>query len=250
MLVESKSSMISARLTKRVRALGLNSLDEYLSLLTSEKSDTELINFLSALTTNVSHFFREEHHFNAFRDKVIPEIREKVTAGEKYRVWSAGCSTGQEIYSLLITLAENFREFEKYDIKFLATDIDPNVLDFAEKGKYSEAQTKGIAKDIRNEYFSIEPDGSIKISDKIKRRVLFRRLNLLSDWPMKSRFDVIFCRNVVIYFDEATQNKLWSKFQEKLNSGGWLFIGHSERIQDSGRFCLRPNGITTYRKLS
>ncbi len=248
-LVESKASMIAARLAKRVKTLGLKSFEEYLCFLQSDGKNTELLGFLSALTTNVSHFFREEHHFEFLKQNICSEIKSITSKGGKYRVWSAGCSTGQEIYSILMTFSEELRDLSKIDIKFLATDIDPEVVEYAKTGIYSNSQAKNISESRINAHFLKNEDGDYEISERLKKMVTFRRLNLLTDWPMKSKFDVIFCRNVVIYFDEKTQNDLWRRFSEILNTGGYLFIGHSERIQDPRSYSMEAAGITTYRKI-
>ncbi|WP_138464650.1 protein-glutamate O-methyltransferase CheR [Poseidonocella sp. HB161398] len=248
-LVESKSSMIAARLSKRTKELKLPNLESYFKLLESEDGRNETIHLLSALTTNVSHFFREEHHFQTLADEIIPELKKKLESGTSVRIWSAGCSTGQEIYSIAITLHENLPNLQNYDLKLLATDIDPQVIEFAMQGVYSERQVSSIPKNILSKYFIQTEDGQMRLSREIMNHVTFRRLNLLSEWPMKSNFDAIFCRNVVIYFDEKTQNDLWGRFTKILKKDGWLFIGHSERIQEPGSYSLKTAGITTYRKL-
>ena len=250
-LVQSKASMIAARLAKRVKTLNLRSLEEYFSLLKSDTLENELPHLLSALTTNVSHFFREEHHFEMLRTTVFPELASRAAKGDRIRIWSAGCSNGQELYSIAMTLAEILPNSANYDVKLLGTDIDPNVIQTAARGDYSESQLKGVPSKMRSTYFANhEAGGGAMILDSLKRNIQFKRLNLIGDWPMKYCFDLIFCRNVVIYFDEKTQERLWIRFEDILKEGAWLFIGHSERIQDLSTLSLRSSGITAYQKLN
>jgi len=239
--------MISSRLQKRVRALKLNSIEEYCRLITSDQGKSELPNFLSALTTNVSHFFREEHHFQSLRNDVSIQLLNKVSSGQEVRIWSAGCSNGQELYSIAITLLEKSEKFLSPLVKLLGTDIDPNVVSAATRGIYSQSQAKGIPDSILKKYFKSDNNGHHHVSEKLKSLTTFKELNLISGWPFKRKFDVIFCRNVVIYFDEKTQDELWKKFQLHMNIGGWLFLGHSERIQNLSNLNLKNAGITTYR---
>lgn len=249
-LVQSKASMISARLTKRVKELNLNGFDAYFQLLESSRRMEELPNLLSALTTNVSHFFREEHHFETLKNDIIPDLKNKSKAGEKIRIWSAGSSNGQELYSISMTLIEAFPEVHKYDVRLLGTDIDPKVIETAKKHRYQKSQLKGLTEDRVKKFFTpTEDDNIVQVCDAVVKNVSFRELNLISDWPMKHKFDVIFCRNVVIYFDEATQRKLWSRFEKVMKPDAWLFVGHSERVQDTSNSNLKSAGITAYRKM-
>ncbi|MBE3639088.1 CheR family methyltransferase [Mangrovicoccus algicola] len=246
-LSESKTSMIASRLNKRMKTLNIKNIKDYLSILKSDQLDSELPHLISSLTTNVSHFFREQHHYETFKKEVIPALKEKARSGEPIRIWSAGCSSGQEIYSLIFSMHNEFPDFEKHDIKFLATDIDPNIISFAKKAKYSKNQIKGIPENILLKHFDNEGD-NYEVKENIRRIPTFRVLNLLKEWPFKLKFDVIFCRNVVIYFDENTQELLWQRFQRVIKKSGWIFIGHSERMNSPERFNFSPTGITTYRQ--
>lgn len=241
--------MIAARLSKRVKALRLSGLDAYFDLLGSTRGSDELPNLLSALTTNVSHFFREEHHFEILRKQIIPELKSKIKSGDRVRIWSAGSSNGQELYSIAMTLLEEFPDFHKSDFKLLGTDIDPAVVSTANQGHYLNNQLKGLSDTRLKRFFVTDGDGKgATVSSELRSCVNFKILNLIRDWPMRHPFDVIFCRNVVIYFDEATQNRLWSRFESIMKPGAWLFLGHSERVQDMSKRNLRTAGITAYRR--
>lgn len=246
-LVESKASMISARLAKRVRALRLVDLGSYIELLESSKGVEELPNLLSALTTNISHFFRENHHFQALRNEILPTLEDRARKGERIRIWSAGCSRGQELYSVAIVLAEAFPEFPRFDVKLLGTDIDPIVVAAARAGRYPVAQTKGLSNEQLDRHFTSDGD-HVVVREEMRRLITFRELNLISDWPMRHPFDVIFCRNVVIYFDSQTQERLWSRFEDAMKPSAYLFLGHSERVQSLEGRQLKSVGITSYRK--
>lgn len=249
-LVKAKMSMISARLSKRVKSLRLADLDAYFEVLNSSQRAVELPNLLSTLTTNVSHFFREDHHFRTFSEEIIPDLVTRAKADEKIRIWSAGCSNGQELFSTAIALSEGFPDFLKYDVKLLGTDIDQKVIETAKLGIYEKTQMRGVSSERAQKFFSNDPlNHRFKVNKELLKAVTFRKLNLIQDWPMKHPFDVIFCRNVVIYFDEETQTRLWRRFSDVMKPNSWLFLGHSERIQESQENSFEPWGVTTYRKL-
>ncbi|WP_298835785.1 protein-glutamate O-methyltransferase CheR [uncultured Roseobacter sp.] len=249
-LVKEKSSMIQSRLRHRVNALGLESFGSYTNLISSDNGRTELRHMISALTTNVSHFFREKHHFDIFETKIVPGLREKMKNGEKVRIWSAGCSNGQEGYSIAMVLLNKIPDVASFDVKILGTDIDPNVVEFARKADYPERLTDGIPEELLKKFFARSQAGTenqFSAGDALRELVSFKELNLLADWPMKQKFDVIFCRNVVIYFDLETQNKLWPRFLGALKADGHIFLGHSERIIDNEAVGFLTDGPTTYR---
>lgn len=249
-LVSEKTSMIQSRLRHRLRALGLNDFQKYAGFVCSPDGFEERRQMISALTTNVSHFFREKHHFDILVQKTIPPLVPQIRAGGKLRIWSAGCSNGQEAYSVLMSIAENFPDLLEFDVKILATDIDPKVVDFGRQGVYPERLVSGIPKDLLNKYFESSQnreETEFKIHQRFREKVVFKELNLLSDWPMKNTMDAIFCRNVVIYFDLETQNKLWPRFRKQLSANGFLFLGHSERISDPENVGFVNDGPTSYR---
>ncbi|SLN64820.1 Chemotaxis protein methyltransferase [Aquimixticola soesokkakensis] len=250
-LAHAKLSMVQSRLSRRLRALQLPDFDSYLDFLEGEADGrTEMRHFISALTTNVSHFFREMHHFNTLKEQALPKLIERAKSGGKIRIWSAGCSNGQEPYSIAMSILEVFPQAGDFDIKILATDIDPEVLATARAGVYSGSLTTGLDEDTKRSYFDrsgTAEDEKLTVKPNVAALVAFRELNLHATWPMQGQFDAIFCRNVVIYFDEPTQEKLYRRYAERLGREGWLFLGHSERINDSSAQLFASCGVTTYR---
>jgi chemotaxis protein methyltransferase CheR len=249
-LPESKSSMVYSRLAKRLRVLGLENFREYCSLVSSASGVDERQQMLAALTTNVTRFFREPHHFEHLKKTVLPPLLEEAKRGGRVRIWSAACSSGQEPYSIALTLLSMMNDVAQLDIKVLATDIDPNMVASGSAGIYDEALMAEIPREMRDRWFVKQPKGdrlSWAVSDKLRELVIFRELNLIGNWPMRGKFQVIFCRNVVIYFEDDTQKKIWSRFQSLLSPGGRLFIGHSERVSGPAADAFETEGITTYR---
>lgn len=248
-LSKSKESMVKSRLTRRLRALKIGDFDSYLDFLESESDSSEMSHFISALTTNVSHFFREEHHFDTLKNDMLPILHAKLQTGQGVRIWSAGCSNGQEPYSIAMTLLEYDQDIAKHDIKILATDIDPEVLRCAVDGKYAGSLTSGVPKSFVEKYFTVHQDDHeevFSINKRVKDLVSFRQLNLHAKWPMNGSFDVIFCRNVVIYFDDTTQAALYRRFANSLTETGWLLLGHSERLGEDVAGLFKSVGVTTY----
>lgn len=252
-LAEEKTTMIQSRLRHRLRALGLNGFPQYSAFVSSEEGQQERRFLISALTTNVSHFFREAHHFDALNSLLNTRFS-SASAAPPLRIWSAGCSKGQETLSIAMNTLENHPQAKDADFRILGTDIDPAVIQFAQIGRYPARMTKGASPVLRDKYFdqSEHQNGepTYTANHKIRDLVRYNELNLLSSWPIKTKFDAIFCRNVVIYFDAATQDKLWPRFRAAMQPDGLLFLGHSERISEPERFgfeCIAP---TTYRPLS
>ena len=233
---EGKREMLYRRLTRIIRERKLSSFHKYYQLL-KEQPDIEKNYFINAITTNLTSFFREKHHFDYLSLEKLPALINTQIAGSKnqqLRIWSAAASTGEEPYSIAITLCEALGHFiNEWDVKILATDIDSNVLSIAEKGIYSRNKTEDIKLPFLKRYFQ-KGTGSnlnqVKISPAIKNMVTFKQLNLLHEWPMQGSFDVIFCRNVIIYFDKPTQQSLFARFYEQLKPGGLLILGHSESL--------------------
>ncbi|TWG67349.1 protein-glutamate O-methyltransferase [Aminobacter sp. J44] len=247
-LSESKASLVYSRLAKRLRALGLESFRDYCSYVAGSDGASERQNMLAALTTNVTRFFREPHHFEHLKTKVLPALIQRARAGGRVRFWSAGCSTGQEPYSIALTVLDAMPEAANYDVRILATDIDPNVVATGRAGVYSDEAVQPVPLALRDRWMARVKDrgqDAWGVGDEMRQLVAFRELNLMAQWPMKGKFDAIFCRNVVIYFDEPTQARIWSRFAPLLNSGGRLYVGHSERVTDMSRF--ENDGLTTYR---
>jgi chemotaxis protein methyltransferase CheR len=251
-LVEEKTSMIQSRLRHRLRALKLDDFAAYCTVLNSDAGQSERRHLISALTTNVSHFFREAHHYEklaALFDSRLSKLR----AGGQMRIWSAGCSNGQEAVSAAITLAERTPEISNMNLKILATDIDQNVIRFARTARYPQRLMRGVTAEMRETYFGppAEENGEkhYPVSQSIRQMIQFNALNLLGPWPIRTKFEVIFCRNVVIYFDAQTQERLWPRFHQVLHPDGLLFLGHSERIAEPEKFGFECIGPTTYRPL-
>ena len=246
-LASEKRLMVQSRLRPRVRSLRLNGFDEYVALLKTESGRDEMRHMISALTTNVSHFFREAHHFDFLAERCVPMLRRKITSGDRVRIWSAGCSNGQEPYSIGMHLVDLVPELASADFRILATDIDPKVISFARRGIYAEKDVGVISEKLLNTFFErTGTSGEYRVVDRLRSMIVFNELNLMRSWPMKGKFDAIFCRNVVIYFDGATQEALWPRFADMLAPNGFLFLGHSERIANVDEVGLVTVGPTTY----
>jgi chemotaxis protein methyltransferase CheR len=248
-LPETKATLVYSRLAKRLRALGLASFQDYCELVAGADGVDERQRMLAALTTNVTRFFREPHHFDHLRDKVLPPLLAAARAGRKVRLWSAACSSGQEPYSMAMTILSAAPDAASLDIRILATDIDPNMVADARNGVYAEGLMAGVSEEHRRRWTAPAADrpGHVQVCDQARTLVTFNELNLIGDWPMKGRFAAIFCRNVAIYFDDDTQARLWSRFAPLLPVGGVLYIGHSERVAGPAAAHFEPDGITTYR---
>jgi len=246
-LPETKVTLVYSRLAKRLRALGLTNFRDYCALVAGVEGLDERQQMLAALTTNVTRFFREPHHFDHLLKHVIEPAVGRVRAGGRLRIWSAGCSTGQEPYSIALTILAALPEAADFDVKILATDIDPNVIATAKAGVYAESLVEAIPAQVRSRWLEREKaDRDLwRVGEKARRLVAFRELNLMGAWPMKGPFDAIFCRNVVIYFDEAAQERIWARYAELMAPGGRLYVGHSERVTatDIG---FESDGLTSY----
>jgi len=233
-LTEAKRELLYSRLTKRLRKLGMNSFSQYCELL-KQGDQAEFTHFINAITTNVTSFFRENYHFDFLSQKFIQQIVMKKggQSRPRLRIWSAGCSSGEEPYSIAIVLKENISDLKRWDAKILATDLDSNILDIGRRGIYPVDRLGNMSSSRRERWFKIGNginEGKVKISVEIKKMVTYRLLNLSGDWPMRGPFDAIFCRNVMIYFDKPTRIKLINRFADILTEDGCLFIGHSESM--------------------
>ncbi|MDP3341022.1 protein-glutamate O-methyltransferase CheR [Frigidibacter sp.] len=245
-IAPGKTSMVQSRLAKRLRALDLPDYDSYLELVDSEAGQEERRRMISALTTNVSHFFREAHHFDTLRNEVLPPLLAKVRAGGRARLWSAGCSNGQEAWSMAMTVLDLMPDAPEHDLRILATDIDPLVVEKGRSATYDTQMVAGVDPALRKRFFEAAA-GQHRLIPAAQSLVSFHELNLHAPWPMRGPFDAIFCRNVVIYFDAETQDRLWHRFAEVLPPGGWLMVGHSERVPVAPASRFVTAGITTYR---
>ncbi|MBU1707843.1 protein-glutamate O-methyltransferase [bacterium] len=234
-LTEAKSELVRARLSKRMRFLNIYDLGDYLRYVEEDQTQDELITMLDSLSTNLTSFFREKTHFDFVKDTILPGIVERASKGgdASVRVWSAGCSTGEEPYTLALCLLEHLPNPNRFDPRILASDISTRVLEIAQNGIYHEDRVRAIPSVLLHRYFVKVGEKGRKfygITDEVKRLVRYRRLNLMEKWPMKRQFDFIFCRNTMIYFDKPTQNRLVNRFYEQLKSGGYLILGHSESL--------------------
>jgi chemotaxis protein methyltransferase CheR len=247
-LSDSKATLVYSRLAKRLRALGLSTFAEYCDLVAAPDSVDERVAMLNSLTTNLTHFYREPHHFDHLRDKVIAPMAGKLRTGGRLRLWSAGCSTGQEAYTLALTVLSVLPQAQDLDIRILATDIDSNVLAHGRAGVYTEDLIEPIPAALRDRWMEQDEQGDWRAGQAMRRLVSFNELNLMGAWPMKGQFQAVFCRNVVIYFDEPTQEKLWGRMTRLVEPGGRLYIGHSERIMGAAAAELTSDGLTVYRK--
>ena len=241
----SKEPLVYSRLAKRIRQLGLHSFSDYIKLI-DEPGAEEIEHMLVALTTNVTKFFREPHHFEDLRQNVMPMLAAKAKRGGRVRMWSAGCSSGEEPYSIALTVLDAFPEARNHDVKILATDINTKVIRHARAGLYPRQALSSAPRELAAQWFYESGVDALEAHDTLKALIAFRQLNLMGDWPMKGQFDVIFCRNVTIYFNEATQATIWRRIAEKLAPGGKLYIGHSERISGPATGMLRSEGVTAY----
>ena len=241
-LTEAKAALVYSRLAKRIRQLGLPDFRSYCDLFESPDGVGETDNLLTALTTNVTRFFREPHHFDHLRDQVLAPMVDAMRSGARVRLWSAASSTGQEPYTMALTLTALVPEAADLDVRILATDIDKRVLKTGQEAIYNETLLDDVPPSLRGRGFERMPDGRWRVRENVRRLVSFKELNLIGAWPMKGPFQAIFCRNVVIYFDEPTQEKVWRRFAPLLAPGGRLYIGHSERINPNER-AYEPDGL-------
>ena len=230
-LAESKRELVYGRLARRLRALELNSFADYCELIESGPAG-EIQELTNAITTNLTSFFRENHHFQQLASEILPQIVANRAASQRIRLWSAGCSTGEEPYSIAMVMREALSHLRDWDVKLLATDIDTKVVETASAGMYAEDRCKGVSPQRLKRWFAPTEGRShlIEASPELKSLITFKQLNLFDPWPMKGPFDVIFCRNVVIYFDKETQRGLFERMAELQEPGAWLIIGHSESL--------------------
>ena len=251
-LDRGKMSLVYSRLAKRLRRLGLKSFESYYAHILTHAGADERRRMIEALTTNVTRFFREAHHFEHLTAEVLPELIERARQGERVRLWSAGCSSGEEPYSMALSLLALLPDAPRYDLKILATDVDTQVLAQGRLGRYLDTAVARIDPALREQWMVREDTGAgpptWRAGEEMRALVSFRAANLLGDWPMKGPFQVIFCRNVVIYFDEALRDDVLSRMTGLLSPGGHLYVGHSERLKVADGD-LRLVGLSTYRRV-
>jgi chemotaxis protein methyltransferase CheR len=252
-LGKHKENMVYSRLARRLRELRLTSFREYCRLIQGESGQHEIGFLINAVTTNLTKFFRENHHFEHLRHTVLKDLITSCVGGERrLRIWSAGCSSGEEPYSIAMTVVEGVPGLAHWDARILATDLDSSMVAKAKAGSYSASAFEDVPKGLRGRYF--RPDRHVKserwtVTEPLQALITFKQLNLLGAWPIRGPFDAIFCRNVMIYFDAATKATLVSRFAELLKPHGWLYVGHSESLlENQPNFKLR--GRTIYQKIT
>jgi chemotaxis protein methyltransferase CheR len=227
-LPQGKEELVKVRLTKRLRALGIDSFDEYLTLV--QRDQEELAVMIDALTTNKTSFFRESQHFDYLREHLLPELH---ATQRRIRIWCAGCSSGEEPYTLAIILREEIPNLDREDVRILATDLSTRMVARAREAVYDEETLRDVPPLLMKKYFTAERSNNTtryRAHHSLRALVKIAQLNLMDSWPMKGKFDAIFCRNVMIYFDKQTQERLVQRFWEFLKPQGFLFVGHSESL--------------------
>ena len=245
-LSDQKRDLVYNRLAGRLRSLGISSFRDYRRVLESEGG--EFVEFTNALTTNVTAFFREPHHFEYLKKAVFPKLQRENK--RKIRIWSAGCSSGEEPYTIAMTALETFGDRSSVDVKILATDLDTNVLAKAEAGVYGKDRLGGLDEARLSRWFQrgVGPtEGKVRARAELRELITFRQLNLMESWPMRGPFDLIFCRNVIIYFDRPTQTRLIDRYGDLLVDQGTLMLGHSESLV-SERHQFKCVGRTIHQK--
>jgi chemotaxis protein methyltransferase CheR len=249
-LSESKRELVYGRLSRRLRSLGLSSFADYRRLLGSSNGQAEIIEFTNAVTTNLTSFFREPHHFDVLRDEYLAARASDTRASRRIRMWCAASSTGEEAYSIAISVAEAIPDWQRWDIKILATDLDTNVLQSCMAGVYREERLRGMPRARVEQFFDASGppgDRQFRVKPELASMISFRKLNLMHALPMKGPLDVIFCRNVIIYFDKDTQRSLFGRIAPLQRPGDLLFLGHSESLlQVSDAWTLM--GKTIYKR--
>jgi chemotaxis protein methyltransferase CheR len=246
---EGKAMLIYSRLTKYLRERGVTTFADYIAILNSDPDERRRA--IGALTTNHTKFFRENHHFDHFAQNVRPALIRRALTGGRVRMWSAGCSSGEEVYSLTMTLLgedkANARRIAESDIAILASDLADHVIGTGRAATYPASSADEMPVKLKQNWV-VKNGANVTMSDTVRNLVRFRQLNLLGNWPLKGMFDVIFCRNVMIYFDEPTKERLLDRLCAKLQPGGYLYIGHSERLVGPAARVCEPVGPTIYRK--
>jgi len=248
-LPPGKATLVYSRLAPLVRDSGQQTFANFINLV--RKDEVQRRKMINSLTTNHTFFYRESHHFEHLGSVTRPMLMEKVKAGQPVRIWSAGCSTGEELYSLAMTFLGPDKSDAKTllngDVMILATDLADHAVAGAKAACYPVEALKDVPPQLTKAWTK-PSDGELQMLPEVCNMIRVKRLNLLGDWPMKRQFDVIFCRNVMIYFDQPTKDRLVARFADQLLPGGHLYIGHSERVGGAAQNIMVPVGSTIYRK--
>jgi len=233
-LSDEKKTLVHSRLRSTLQELGMDTFTEYFEYLLKDKSGEALTRFVNKITTNHTFFMRETDHFDYFRDTVLPYIDNTYGSQKDLRLWCAACSSGEESVTLQIIAQEFFKKSGVWNTQMFASDISAQVLDRAVAGRYASEALMNLPKAWQSDYFSKIDDQLSQVKDSVLKQIVYRRLNLMHPFSFKKHFQVIFCRNVMIYFDNPTRNAVVNKFFEVTEPGGYLFIGHSESISNTG----------------
>lgn len=236
-LAEKKRSMFVNRFSKRLMALNISCYEDYLELI-STPGHPETVNFIDTITTNLTYFFREPHHFTFLGENVLPRLAAEKAQVDPIRIWSAGCSSGQEPYSIAITVL-NTPAVEAHQVKILSTDIHSKLVTQTSQGIYTRDQLRGLSQENVQQWFDRKGADSWQAKVELRNLLYSKKLNLFGPWPIRTGVDVIMCRNVLIYFSPAYQQKLINGFAAMQQSGSYLFIGHSETLEASSRLYRR-----------
>ncbi|WP_404337478.1 CheR family methyltransferase [Sphingomonas sp. MMS12-HWE2-04] len=245
-LSEAKTTLVQSRLARRLREHGLSRYSDYIALIQSDPKERHAM--VVALTTNHTHFFREPHHFDHFRETVLPVLKRKQGP---IRIWSAGCSSGEEVYTIAMCLLGTDRTSASWlrnaDVRLLATDIAPHVVESVQRGFYAEQAANGVPEPYRSTWMRPAPGGFV-MAEEARQLVTAKVLNLFEPWPLKAAYDIIFCRNVMIYFGDPAKEELEDRFVNQLAPGAHLYIGHSERLIGPAASRMRSCGHTIYQR--
>jgi len=234
-LHDGKKQLVQARIAKRLRLGGYQSLSGYLNRVISDASGHEFAMLIDAVSTNLTSFYREPDHFQFLAETALPELMRQGQNqhGGRMRLWSAGCATGEEPYTLAMTVLDAIPNASRWDIKILATDVSTHVLGIAQAGFYGKARLEALPAGYQQRFFrscTVDGDKGFVVAPEVRQMICFNHLNLMENWPFTGSFEFIFCRNVMIYFDKPTQQRLVNRFWDILAPGGVLFTGHSESL--------------------
>ena len=245
----NKKAMVSGRLAKRLRASGIDTIRAYCTALRTAGNCDERDAFISALTTNMTRFTREARQFEHLSTVMLPELAATARSGGRVRIWSAGCSSGEEAYDLAFRVLQACPEAPSLDVRILATDIDPAALATARAGIYPQSSVTQLPAQFTDHYFDFDTGSKdmVQVARPCRELISFHRLNLNSDWPFQGKFDVIMCRNVAIYFDTEIQNRLWRRLAVRLHPHGALYAGHSEALPSDLADCANRENPNIYR---
>lgn len=244
-LAENKRSMLYVRLLRRLRSLEITTFEEYFTQL-EKLGGSELGHFVDTVTTNLTYFFREPHHFRHLKEVALPSLAAQKSRQEPLRVWSAGCASGQEIYSVAMTLVD-FKRRAPFEYRLLATDIDSTMVTRTSNGIYSKEEMRGLQPAQRERWFTELKSGQFQAEAKLRQMIKSRKHNLFERWPIQNPVDIIFCRNVMIYFNQEHQSKLIENFAKQQAPGAMLYVGHSESLQ-TGKHWYERVSNTAYRR--